>query len=157
MAMKSRADVIIFILATVVLSGNLQAQAVADPPVVPTSPVPAAVQPAPAQVSPGTTTTAPSPVTGAPEVSGAPSDPVSDSFPVMDDSLLSGWKPPVPGESPVVTVEEPPMEKKDTRGIGQRIRESFGSDRTIINMLVLAALFVIFLFYRIRSGRNRRS
>lgn len=84
---------------------------------------------------------------------------ISDEFPVFYDRILPGideeevHRPAVSEEEPVSEGDENSDEDKSFM---DSIRELFGSDKTIVNILILIALIVATLIYRTRSGKSRR-
>ena len=58
-------------------------------------------------------------------------------------------------EAQVVAPNAPP--ERPSKGWYESLKEKFGSDRTIINIIVLMAIFIIFAYYRMKSGKKNRS
>ncbi len=124
-------------------------------------------------VAPGTTEESapaaePTPPPGTPSPAPAPTvrtwgpDPVADDFPAFQDSLLPGIDEAKSSAGEEGGIQEALNElssgtEEDSGGFLESLREKLGSDRTIINILVLLGLFVIYLLYRKRSRKNRRS
>ena len=90
-------------------------------------------------------------------------DGVADAFPPIHDRLLPGLvrahkvrylhlgdERPAPVVAPTPSKEEP-----EGPGLWARLTARFGSDRTLVNVIVLAALVIIFGLYRLRAGRSR--
>ena len=89
---------------------------------------------------------------------------VADAFPPINDRLLPGF-PKIEevrylhlGDrrpAPVVAPTPSPKDEPQGPSLWDRLTERFGSDRTLVNVIVLAALVVIFGLYRLRAGRSR--
>ncbi len=93
-----------------------------------------------------------------------PVDPISDDFPAFEEHLIPG----IQKDDATVPVEqrEELEDSDDTKtsdnadeggGFLDTIRDIFGSDRTLINVLIFLALIVATLIYRTRSNPGRRS
>ncbi len=89
---------------------------------------------------------------------------IADDFPLPSvEHMLPGYRvknlPAVKEKEPKKTVEVSTRvdETKDNSpGWWDKLQKLFSSDKTWVNILILAGLVAIFAVYRIRGGRSRR-
>ncbi len=84
---------------------------------------------------------------------------ISDDFPVEGEKFLPENSGQTPATAPVESREETPVKEpsKSSTSVWESISNKLGSDRTILNAIVVVSVILIFVLYRLRSGRTRRN